>query len=96
MKKIILICLVIISALACCAYVCRDISVKNYNGLYVIRIPHERISDIKPHVVSSLAYNRSIYEQTGAQLVVNAGYFDPNNRKTTSYVIIDEEIVLNP
>ncbi len=69
---------------------------KNFNGLYIIKIPKERNSIIKPYVSKSLIYNKDVFAKTGAELVINAGYFDPNNQKTSSYVVIDGETVLDP
>ena len=54
---------------------------KNFNGLYIIKIPKERNSIIKPYVSKNLIYNKDVFAKTGAELVINAGYFDPNNQK---------------
>ena len=72
------------------------IEIKNNNGIYIIKIPKERNSNIYPYITKSLIYNKTVYERTNAELVINAGYFDPNNKGTTSYVIIDGKIVLDP
>jgi len=73
-----------------------NIHISVQNGLYVIKIPKERNSNIYPYVTKSLVYNRTVYEKTNAELVINAGYFDANNEATASYVIINGKVVLNP
>lgn len=72
------------------------IEITNDNGLYIIRIPKERNANIRPYITKSLAFNKDIFAKTGAELVINAGYFDPNNKKTSSYVVIDGKTVLDP
>ena len=79
------------------AKMCNEkIEIKLINGVYIIKIPKEGNYNIYPYVTKSLIYNRTVYEKTGAELVINAGYFDPNNKGTTSYVLIDGEVVLDP
>ena len=72
------------------------IEIKNNKGLYIIKIPKERQSTIKPFVTKNLTTNKDIFKQTNAELVINGGYFDPNNQATSSYVTINKKVVLNP
>ncbi len=74
----------------------KSIEITNDNGLYIIRIPKERNANIRPYVAKSLVFNKTVFEKTDAELVINGGYFDPNNKKTTSYVVIDKKLVLDP
>lgn len=98
MKKLTLIIMLMVSALFSAAFAqCqRDIEVKTINGVYVIKIPQEHIKNIRPHIVKFLSYNKDVYAQTGAELVVNASYFDPKNHETSSFVMIDKQTVLDP
>lgn len=104
MKKILLtaifFCAVLFVSGACpvpSAKGCHNIEVRqDFNGLYIIKIPEERNSKVIPYVSDRLIYNKDVFEKTGAELVINAGYFDPNNKKTTSYVVIDGQTVLDP
>lgn len=100
MKKYFISALVLLSAFAFSAYTCpstkNDVEIKNYNGIYVFKIPQEHIKNISPHITKFLTYNKSVFDETGAEIVVNGGYFDPKNKSTTSYVIIDKKIVLDP
>ena len=54
------------------------------NGIYHIVLPAG--TNIEFVSTEGLKTNREIYEETGAKIVVNAGYFDPNNKKTISFV----------
>lgn len=70
------------------------------NGVYVIEIIEEykkkEKAFLQPFVVDELKTNEEVYKETNAKLVVNAGFFDPKNQKTVSYVVIDGQVVLNP
>ncbi len=102
MKKLItllcLLCSAVIFATGACpvARGSDKIEITNDNGLYIIRIPKERNANIRPYVTKSLTFNKDVFAKTGAEMVINAGYFDPNNKKTSSYVIIDKKVVLDP
>lgn len=75
---------------------CKNIEVQANNGLYVFRIPAEGGFKVKPFVSEKLIYNKDVFKQTNAELVMNAGYFDPKNQGTSSYVVIDKQLVLDP
>lgn len=71
--------------------------INDSEGIYVIRVNSDKAKKkLVPYVVDELTVNSDIYEKTGAKFVVNAGFFDPKNSKTVSYVIIDGNVVLNP
>ena len=95
----LLCCALIFSTAACPVPASRGtdkIEITNNKGLYIIRIPKERNSNIRPYVTKSLTFNKDVFAKTNAELVINAGYFDPNNKKTSSYVVIDKKLVLDP
>ena len=102
MKKLITLLCLLCSAMIFATGACpagrgsEKIEITNDNGLYIIRIPKERNANIRPYIKKSLAFNKDIFAKTGAELVINAGYFDPNNKKTSSYVVIDGKTVLDP
>ncbi len=98
MKKFFISVFLFFSSFIFSAYTCTDkmIEVKEYNGIYVFKIPQEHIKNIRPYITRLLTLNKTVYNDTKAELVVNGGYFDPNNKSTSSYVIIDKEVVLDP
>ncbi|MBQ2645568.1 hypothetical protein IJG14_08375, partial [bacterium] len=75
----------------------QDITVTNNNGLYIFKIDTKRLKgDIKPYYVTNLTTNEEVYNETGARLVINAGFFDPKNHQTVSYVTLNGQVVLDP
>lgn len=75
----------------------KDIVVENINGIYFIKItPALLKGELKPYYVWHLTTNRDVYDQTGARLVVNSGFFDPRNEQTVSYLTLNGKVVLNP
>ena len=66
-------------------------------GIYVIEINTGKTNyKLMPAYVEELETNSDVYEATEAKMVVNAGFFDPKNQKTVSYVVIDGKTVLDP
>lgn len=103
MKKAFTVFLFFCAALINAAYTCapdcqgcKNIEISNEKGLYVIRIPEAGGYSVKPFITKLLAYNRDVFKETGAELVINAGYFDPKNHGTSSYVVMDKKVVLDP
>ena len=78
-------------ALSCLA---NDITYEYENGIYHIVIPAE----IKIEFVSkqSLRTNKEVHDEIGALLTVNAGFFDPKNQKTISFVYNDGLLLESP
>lgn len=72
--------------------------VEEPKGVYVVElnINTKKNEELIPFVVEELKINEDVYKETGAKLVVNAGFFDPKNKKTVSYVVINGETVLDP
>ena len=51
---------------------------------------------IVPYVSDSLETVQFVAEKTDAIAAINAGFFDPTNSKTTSYIIKDKQLVADP
>ena len=66
-------------------------------GVYVVEVnTHKTKYKLQPVVVAQLETNASVYERLKPKFLVNAGFFDPKNQQTVSYVIKDGHLVLNP
>ena len=65
------------------------------DGLYVVEIDTNNYT-LEPYVAWGLETNENVYKKTKALAVVNAGYFDPNNEKSISYVVTDRNTVEDP
>ena len=70
----------------------------SYNdGIYHIIIGQDRAKKkVKVYASTSLMTNAEIHKSSGAELTVNAGFFDPNNGKTISFVVTDNVTIEDP
>jgi exopolysaccharide biosynthesis protein len=64
--------------------------------VHTLSIPNHSRYLIKPYVAPTAASVAVVGAQTKALAVLNAGYFDPVNQKTTSTIVIDSREVANP
>ncbi|NJL87473.1 MAG: phosphodiester glycosidase family protein [Leptolyngbyaceae cyanobacterium SM1_1_3] len=62
--------------------------------LYVLTVPSSY--EVTVALAEGLATVRDIAQQTGAIAALNAGFFDPQNGQTTSYVVHRGELVADP
>ncbi len=65
-------------------------------GVYMVQINNAPEYDVRPYVTDELKTVKDVFNSSNYPIIVNAGFFDPNNGKTTSYVIIDKKVVLDP
>lgn len=73
------------------------INIKYDDGIYHIILSGEKIKKkIKVHAVSGLKTNAEVHKESGARLTVNAGFFDPQNQKTISYVTMESQTYEDP
>lgn len=95
MKKI-LICFFITLFFIGCVYA-SPIDVSYDNGVYHIVITGDKIKKKINFVSSSnLITNREAHNGGQSQLTINAGFFDPKNQQTISYIVNDFQIVEDP
>lgn len=77
--------------------VCPYRIVQDPRGVYIIEINTAKAKGkLVPVVVDGLKTNEEVFKELNPRLIVNAGFFDPKNQKTVSYVTIDGEEILNP
>lgn len=71
--------------------------VQDPKGVYIVEVDTS-IENVKlqPYVVKGLKTNESVYKSLDPRFVVNAGFFDPKNKKTVSFVTVNGQVVLNP
>jgi len=63
---------------------------------HVVRIPNNGQYRITPAVAPNLEKLAVLARQTGAIAAINAGFFDPQNQQTTSYVVAGGTVVDDP
>lgn len=89
--------LVIIALFSAPVKAAGDISVNKNNGIYHIILKGEKIKkNIKFIASEDLITNREAHVRSKATLTVNAGFFDPKNGKTISYIVTDRMTVVDP
>ena len=65
-------------------------------GLYVIKINTKQYN-VRPYIIEEgFDTSENVFNKNKFQAVINGGYFDFKNKKTVSYVLKDEQIVLDP
>lgn len=75
----------------------QPIEIDYSNGVYHIVLKGEKIKkNIKFISSDSLITNKEAHQRTGAKLTINAGYFDPNNEKSMSYIVSDRNTAEDP
>lgn len=74
-----------------------DIDIDKENGIYHIVLKGEKIKKkIKFIASEDLITNREAHQKAASTLTINAGFFDPKNGKTISYVVTDRMISADP
>jgi exopolysaccharide biosynthesis protein len=100
MKKIYLIVAVFLSLILFCvnSYAAAPYRiVQDPKGIYVVEVTSTKAKfKLEPYVSDSLETNEAVYNKLLPKFVVNAGFFDPKNKKTVSYVVVDGKVVLDP
>ncbi len=94
MKKLILLLFMLFSA---CSVYAAPIEVNYDDGIYHIVLTGEKIKKQIQFVSSpTLITNREAHNNSDSELTINAGYFDPENQKTMSYIVNDGQVVEDP
>ncbi len=94
MKKLfILLCLIASGA----AIAASPINVEYNDGIYHIVLSGDKIKKQVQFVSSpNLITNREAHNARGSLLTINAGFFDPNNQKSMSYIVNESQTVEDP
>ncbi len=67
------------------------------NGIYHFVLSGDKIKKQIKFVSSpNLITNKEAHYNSGSLLTINAGFFDPNNQKTISYIVNDSQTVEDP
>ncbi len=94
MKKLFLFALLFVTT---AVFAAAPINVTYDDGIYHIILSGDKIKkQIKFVSSSSLTTNKEVHNKSGSLLTINAGFFDPKNEKTMSYIVNDGQIVEDP
>ena len=89
--------LFIILTLFCTPAFAGNISINENDGIYHIILKGEKVKKKIKFVTSEdLITNREAHQKSKAMLTVNAGFFDPNNAQTISYIVTDRVTSADP
>lgn len=67
------------------------------NGIYHIKLDGNRVTKGLKFVSSEkLMTNKEVHQASGSKLTINAGFFDPKNQKTISYIVTDRNTAADP
>ncbi len=98
MKKIVVFLFAIIICITLTGMVnASQIEMEYENGIYHFVLSGDKIKK-QIHFVSSqnLITNKEAHAKGGSILTINAGFFDPKNQKTISYIVNDSQTVEDP
>lgn len=66
-------------------------------GIYVVEIDsHYFHKNSSVYLSDTLETVDDVAKKEGVKVAINGGFFDPNNEKTTSFVVVDGKITANP
>lgn len=97
MKRSLILTILFFTGLVAYGLLCEPIEISYDNGIYHIVLDGKKVGK-KIKFISSekLITNKEAHQNSGAILTINAGYFDPNNQKTISYVVTDRNTAADP
>lgn len=79
------------------AVAAKPVEIEYNDGIYHITLNGEKIKKKIKFVTSeNLITNKEAHQKGNAQLTINAGFFDPENEKTISYIVTDGQISADP
>ena len=98
MRKFVFIFVLLCSIMLCgCSNAAPQVEIEYSEGIYHIIVPQSKAKKkVKVYASSALKTNEEIHKLSGAELTINAGFFDPNNGKTISYVVMDRQTMEDP
>ena len=97
LMKLFLTLVITFSAVLTPVFAAGEMSIDKDNGIYHIILKGEKIKKKIKFVTSEdLITNREAHQKAKATLTVNAGFFDPKNGKTISYVVTDRITSADP
>lgn len=98
MKRFLMITCLLFTVLASAVWAfCEPIQINYENGIYHIVLDGNKFARRIKFVSSEkLISNKEAHAKSNASLTINAGFFDPNNQKTISYIVSDGSTAADP
>jgi exopolysaccharide biosynthesis protein len=96
-RHLIFICLFVTTLVSTAGAFCEPIQINHENGIYHIILDGKKIEkNIKFVSSENLITNKEAHAKYNSILTINAGFFDPKNQKTISYIVTDRIISADP
>lgn len=96
-RKLLLICLCFTILASTVLAAGEPIQINYDDGIYHIVLDGKKVEKKLEFVTSEkLITNKEAHLASGATLTINAGFFDPNNQKTISYIVTDRNTAADP
>ncbi len=97
MKKLLILLLALFISSTIVKAGVSPIEITYNDGIYEITLKGEKIKKRVKFISSeSLITNKEAHQRSKAKLTVNAGYFDPENQKSISYIVSDRNTTDDP
>lgn len=96
-RKLLFVFAIFITLFSSALAFCDPIQINYENGIYHITLDGEKLAKkISFEAVSDLMTNKEAHLKSGSVMTINAGFFDPKNKKTISYIVTDRNTVEDP
>lgn len=97
MKKLLFLGVCFLTVVSAVFAFCEPIQINYNDGIYHIILDGKKVEKKIQFVASeSLMTNKEAHKKSGSLLTVNAGFFDPKNQKTISYIVNDSVTMADP
>ena len=94
MKKILVFCVLLLTGAALAA---SPVVMDYKDGIYHFVLSGDKVKKQVQFISSpTLITNQEAHNKAGAILTINAGFFDPNNQKSVSYIVNDNQTAEDP
>lgn len=96
-RKILLTVLVFTVLVSSAVAICEPVKINYSDGIYHIVLDGKKVEKKLEFVASeSLITNKEAHLKARSLLTINAGFFDPKNQKTISYIVTDRNTAADP
>ncbi|KAM3099624.1 phosphodiester glycosidase family protein [Phormidesmis sp. 146-12] len=68
----------------------------SHSVVHIVKIPLQNQFEVMPVLSNATETIEQFARREGAIAVINGGYFDPQNQQSTSYVVVNGQVVADP
>jgi hypothetical protein len=67
-----------------------------HSVVYIVKIPLQNQFEVRPVLSDTTETIKQFAQREGAISAINGGYFDPQNQRSTSYLVLKGQVVADP